>query len=513
MLALSDGHRQSRKWLQAQLWSESEGPQGASSLRQELARLKRILGTAIQSDKIDIWLEGNRFEFDHLSGLAQPPHEDLLQGLDIADDAFDDWLREQRQYFANRPEATADFAPPTRPPQPGLLLAPAANPVQATHCTVVFDRQDKGNPVASVASLILSERLHQKLDQYGIFRCLGVDEAPAIGSNGPITPSENTVVVRIVSIAQSDDIYLGVQMDSGVLGRRFWLKSAVVPADITRIHVAPEIGRMVGQVVENLLDGLAFGGLPVGSTAEALILANEAKKLTFRLDRESLSKADQYLTRAYELEPRGEFLAWRGFLRNTAFFQHRNDDIFADPVSSEELSLEALRQAPENGIVQAFSSQLDYVNQGSTVEPMIKAQRAVEIDPSDPLARALLSNSLTFNGHLTEGYAVAQQAIDLAKGGAYEFYFHHFAAMAATALRNYDTALRHARSSVAFVPEFVSPRRYEVVLAHQLGDQSGVDIAVSAMRRVEPDFRVKTMLEPSYPVNTLRRLPIIEAIQ
>ena len=143
---------------------------------------------------------------------------------------------------------------------------------------------------------------------------------------------------------------------------------------------------------------------------------------------------------------------------------------------------------------------------------MLRAERAVELDRSDPLARALLSNALTVNGHLEDAYKVALQSISLAAGSRYEFYFHHFACMAATAAGDYEVALRHARASVSRVPEFVSPRRYEIVLAHKLGDQLGVERAVNAMRNTEPEFDIKMMLDPSYPVNTLRRLPIIETI-
>ncbi len=62
------------------------------------------------------------------------------------------------------------------------------------------------------------------------------------------------------------------------------------------------------------------------------------------------------------------------------------------------------------------------------------------------------------------------------------------------------------------MPNFVSPRRYEVALATSLGDQRGVDRAVEAMRRTEKNFTVTDLLDPTYPVNTLRRLPIIDAL-
>ena len=514
VLALSDGHRQSRKWLQSLLWSESDDSQGAGSLRQELARLKRLLGSAIQSDRIDIWLDAEQFDFDHLGPMPTPANAELLQGIDIEDEAFEDWLRAQRQFFSNwnvaeAPPAANDAMDPEQATQ---LQTIGRQPHHGTQrCTVIFDCDAKGSVQANVAAMFFSELLYRKLEQYEVFTCVGHEAATDTLPN--VQPAQASAVVRIAAFADGGEVCLGVQVDSGQYGSRLGVQSVLLPHGISRLQDAPEIGRMVQNTVETLLDNVKDESLPTGAATEAMLLANEARKLTFKLDRDSLAKADILLARAYALEPRGEHIGWRGFLRNTAFFQHRTSDIFEDRYASDELSLEALHQAPDNALVQAFSSQLDYVNQGNLVEPMIKAQRAVELDRSDPLARALLSNSLTVNGHLAEGYDVALQSVSLAAGSRYEFYFHHFACMAATAAGDYEAALAHARISVAHVPHFVSPRRYEVALALRLGDRPGVDRAVEAMRRSEPDFDIKSMLDPAYPVNTLRRLPIIEAIQ
>lgn len=512
ILALSDGHRQSRRWLQAQLWSESDEAKGASSLRQELARLKRLLGNAIQSDRFDIWLDEEKFEFDHLDGKTRSNGMDLLQGIDIADEAFEDWLREQRQYYSNCGVVSDDTSSKLNiEHEVGQLYRQPGHLGQK--CTVIFDCDAKGSLEANVAAMFFSEQLYRKLDQYEMFTCIGHDT----GSEGymPLRSEAGAfaVVIRIAAFANRDEVCLGVQVDSRKQGPRLGYESVVLPHSLSRLQESPEIGRLVQSTVDTVLDRMKFENLPTGGAAEAMLLANEARKRTFALDKKSLIRADLLLTRAYEIEPRGQYIGWRAFLRNTAFFQHRTSDIFEERYGSDELSLEALHQSPNDAIVQAFSSQLEYVNQGNLVEPLMRAERAVEIDRSDPLARALLSNALTVNGHLEDAYHIALQSVSLAAGSRYEFYFHHFACMAATAARKYELALRHARRSVSFVPDFVSPRRYEVALAMHLGDGDGVEKAVTAMRNVEPGFDSGMLLDPSYPVNTLRRLPIIEAIQ
>ena len=510
VLALSDGHRQSRKWLQTLLWSASDDAQGAGSLRQELARLKRILGSGIKSDRLDIWLDAKQFTFDHLETSRIPANLELLQGIDIQDEAFEDWLRDHRQYYS-RQENTPDVPVAL---EPMAAQAFASAPVQRQpqkRCTVVFDCDVKGSLEANVAAMFFSEQLYRKLEQYDVFTLIAHGTSADISAK-PTEAEAYAVVIRIAAFANRDEVCLGVQVDSHQHGPRLGYQSVVLPLSMSRLQVSPDIGRLVQATTETLLERMKSEELASGPTAEAILLAHEARNNIFALDRDSLIKADLLLARAYELEPRGQFIGWRAFLRNTAFFQHRTSDIFHESFTSEYLSLEALHQSPDDPLVQAFASQLDYVNQGRVVEPMLRAERAVELDRSDPLARALLSNALTVNGHLEDAYKVALQSISLATGSRYEFYFHHFACMAATAAGDYEVALRHARASVSRVPEFVSPRRYEIVLAHKLGDQPGVERAIDAMRNTEPEFDIKMMLDPSYPVNTLRRLPIIEAI-
>lgn len=495
VLALSDGHRQSRKWLQSLLWSESDEDRGAGSLRQELSRLKKLLGDAIGSDGIDIWLDPARFDFDHMAENTATAHEDLLQGMDLGDDAFEEWLRTQRQAHAARRVAIT----------PGSRAHGGRG-----RCTVLFECDARGSLDAQAAAMFFSEQLFRRLTHHDVFTCIGHDSQGSDGHAGAVDRA--TVVVRISAIADQGEVCLGVRIDGGHLGPRLGDQTILLPHGMARLRESTQIGRLVQATADTLLEGLERGILPRGAAAEAAVLAHQAQKLTFRLDRASLNEADQLLSRAYALHPRGLYLGWRAFLRNTAFFQHRTSDIFDDGTGAEEFSLEAMRQAPEDALVQAFSAQLDYVNQGNLVAPLLKAQRAVEIDRSDPLARALLSNALTVNGRLSEGYEVALQSISLAAGSRYEFYFHHFACMAATAAKSYESAIGHARASVSYMPDFVSPRRYEVALARHLGDRRGLKRAVQAMRRMEPDFSVETLLDPTYPVNTLRRLPIIEAI-
>lgn len=507
ILALSKGHRQSRKWLQAMLWSERDELQASNSLRQELARLKAVLGTAVQSDRFDIWLDENRFHFDHLEETGRGKGEELLQGFDAHDEAFEDWLREQRQHY----DETPSYAAPPLQQKVHVETAKRSSSHRQT-CTVIFDCSAKGNVEAHAAIMFFSELLHRKLDQYDFFICIGHENTGEAASSRLRTVDGTAVIVRVSAFANLREVCLGVQVDSSAFGPRLSYESVVLPSSFSQMRDATDIGRLVQITSDTLLDRVRYEKLPSGGKAEAILLAREACKNTFALTKESLAKADLLLTRAYELHPLGEYLAWRAFLRNTAFFQHRTTNIFNESISADALSIAALHEAPQNSLVQAFAAQVDYVNQGNVLEPLVRAEMAVNADKSDPMARALLSNALTVNGRIEEGLQVALQSVSLAAKGPYEFYFHHFACMAASALGEHEVGLQHARRSLSLQPHFVSPRRYQIVLTMQLGEAVETEEAICAMIAMESDFTVKTLLQPDYPVNTLRRLPLFEAV-
>jgi len=119
MLILSPRATRTRVWLRDKLWSDRGEEQGAASLRQALLDARRALsqlGTeVILADKKSISLDLSKIEIDTdgfllpacESGLSQEAferalEEDLLEGMDIRDPEFEDWLTLERQVWQRR---------------------------------------------------------------------------------------------------------------------------------------------------------------------------------------------------------------------------------------------------------------------------------------------------------------------------------------------------------------------------------------------------------------------------
>ena len=122
LLALTPGMRQGRAWVQDKLWSDRGTEQGQGSLRQALSELRKTLG----EDRDALVARDGWIGFDPevvAVNLDPPPGAalsgglpDLASGLDVPDPEFEDWLRDQRLAFEDRPLPTPPAAPASAPP-------------------------------------------------------------------------------------------------------------------------------------------------------------------------------------------------------------------------------------------------------------------------------------------------------------------------------------------------------------------------------------------------------------
>lgn len=99
MLALARNHRQTRTWLQDKLWGDRGPAQAAASLRQSLTTLRSRLNVdaeVLAADRTWIWLDQRHIDFDHMMPGARG---EVLAGLDLREEGFNDWLRQVRGEF------------------------------------------------------------------------------------------------------------------------------------------------------------------------------------------------------------------------------------------------------------------------------------------------------------------------------------------------------------------------------------------------------------------------------
>lgn len=103
LVLLSKNTVRSRVWLQDKLWSGSSPAQGGASLRKELSKLKKHF-KSFGIDFLDIGRETvsislDLVEVDLFEEHVFPERDELLEGLDVGDPEFEDWLTLERQAY------------------------------------------------------------------------------------------------------------------------------------------------------------------------------------------------------------------------------------------------------------------------------------------------------------------------------------------------------------------------------------------------------------------------------
>ena len=157
MVALSEHGERTRSWIQSKLWSDRPQEQGSASLRQELSRLRRLLGTqhvvteadrvALRNVRVDVLEIVNAGSGAHGFVAAEVP--DLLEGLEIRDEAFEDWLRLERFHWRERIENAMTRA---RPPGPQAAAPAAASDSGAARGELAESSDQRSPPRAAASS-------------------------------------------------------------------------------------------------------------------------------------------------------------------------------------------------------------------------------------------------------------------------------------------------------------------------------------------------------------------------
>lgn len=126
MVAVADRGQRARSWLCARLWSDRSQEQALGSLRQSLSDLRRALGAdwrrylridgfnvAVNLDTV--WVDALALREEGAFGI-EPEAGEFLEGIDVRDDEFEDWLTLERSYWQRlrerQPAPVAGQVPP-----------------------------------------------------------------------------------------------------------------------------------------------------------------------------------------------------------------------------------------------------------------------------------------------------------------------------------------------------------------------------------------------------------------
>lgn len=516
LLALSPEKRRTRNWVQDRLWGSRGKEQAAGSLRQSLTEIRKALDhdrDCLMADHSSVWLDSTRLrvDLDDLPARLAPSarQADLLEGLTLSHEDFTNWLGEQRRAYEAR------FAPaPELPPllMPVTLSASLRKETAYAGNVIVLSRSsnDALPQVDEIADELL-DNISKTVTELGLAQIIDhrndrADQplAPARQGDTPVLLLRSHVLgtrqdarCRLTLISQPDNelIWSG-QFSTTAAGRG-------PMEDIRLIRQANEAACIS-------LERLAREQQPDHAPSRAAALCNAGVHLLFKLGGENFARADELFAAAYDLHPRGLYLAWRSYLRTFLLAEQAG----SCRKSLDEEAFALLRRAfelePNNSYVIALGAHVHSMIRRSYMSAYELAERSIDINPANPIGWALLGISKCYLGNSEEGFQNTLAARSISGYAPYRYQIDALSCIAGTMAGRLDQAIHLGESSHFLAPDFAAPMRYLAALYSHKGEHDrALDIS-EMLRRVEPDFSFRKMKDREYPAAGLRRTGILE---
>ncbi len=534
MLALSARGTRSRVWLRDKLWSDRSEDQAAASLRQALFDIHRSLGPArglLVADKNTVWLDMDRVLLDTEAALrtewpADRINDQLLEGMDIRDVEFEDWLTLERQNWYRRIDEgrIQDVFEPRQQPNRDISNQSSLLPVTGRSDT-------PGGKVSAAATDGSSNRPPPSDDlQWAVALqppiVVGAGEGGRIGAQ----QFQNLLVKAIsdgLGIAVTDlsftppedeqDRHIGLPL---CLQLRLTFESDMVLFELSIKHLLNNrlLWRSSQTIGRSQLERADFG-IAVALIAQAVDQlenfheANRADErlmrdgllmksvhAIFRLSRGDLELAEKRLQAQVEYQPQSSAFAWLSFIRTFRVGQ-RFSPLDAHVIEEAQAhARKALEIDPHNSVSLAL---VGHVHSFLFREYDYAAglfEKSIRLNPALPLGWDLYAMLHCYAGQPDKAAAMARWVQELGVYSPHRYYFDTTKCISAGLAGDHLAAISAGEDALRARPNFNSLLRYLVSSHAHAGNLEAARSYMDRLDAVEGGFSIRALQASGYPL-------------
>lgn len=496
LLAVAPGQERTRRWLEATLWSDRQAKEAGQSLRTALSALRRTLAlgdSPIRASRTTIWLEPGLVEVDRNLSDAVLGDVEILEGLDIRDEAFNDWLTVFRANMHN-----------DRRTKSGQASTDLKLELEEARTSLVIGR------IASGSTRYEAFVARQVLDL--IDRNLSDTINANVTELVPVAEDrQGAVILRSSVLEHAGKTRVTLRLEDPSSGKRLWHSAATTTSDLAEIERDPDILRMAFGTSSTVIEQMRRTSErlpPAQAGAEATLSRAVCEMYSF--DASRLSTAEAMLKAAASDLPRPLLRAWEAMLMQ---IQHAETEPAARSVLSQRAlaaAEEAVEEAPGNALILSIAG---IVRQFLGEPPEIGfalGERAVFENPGNALGYVVLGIAFLRSGKVCESAKMIDRAEYLASHSVFLHWIEMIRCLVAISMEDYETAIRKGERASSRTQSFRSPLRHLYALHLLRGDRENARRVLARLHRVEPGFSMDLVRrDPGYPVPTIRSSPLI----
>lgn len=486
LLATSKNFKRSRVWLQDKLWSDRPREQGSASMRQAVSEIRRHFkhyDYALNFDRKNLALNPECFELDSPNASGN----DFLEGMDIRDPEFEEWLCLMRSQFHDEPS-------PQKEP-----ISPVPAKVVENASSIVCCPDHSGSPMEAIFADVFVGTLAKSLqEQLGLGTTLGSKYI------------DDQINLEAKAVFNDGHFFLQSTCFKGSDRRVLWSGSRTLEARGAPPVEHDDVLQLANEAVDSIGELLNIQ-LWTNERNPAALIKKAIAKL-FTMNPSVQSEAATLLDLAHEFQPRGTTLAWKLFLRIVQMLEMH--DICRATVREEIKYLEqkAIELEPMNSFVCSIVAYSKFVISGKPTIGYDLARRSVAINPANPFGWQSLSTAEIYLGRFETAHENMARARYLGSRSPYKYWWDMAYGLTSITIGKHQEALKVALSAHLHNPEFRPPIRYLIALFVRAGKYDAAFAQVEALRALEPDFEVsKLPSDKDYPAVVLQKCGLISA--
>ncbi len=487
LLATASEGKRTRAWLQDMLWGRVGPEHGRASLRQALKTLRTVFGDRFDA-QFEVTNDAIRLKRDRAQIVGTAEDGEFLEGIDVREDRFEEWLRTQRQAPEAAPAVLSERLTPLRSRiRPSVAVIPfavvspderhaAMGDAAAQEITRALSRSQMLHVISHLSCRMLNPRsvrlqdLRSALDvDYFIWGSLRFD----------------TLSLRLdvdFIEAGSGQVRWTRRFDAALEG--FFRGDDALAWDISR-----EIGDTILRASVELAATRPMPDLETHTLLMAGVSMMHHQSLA------SFSRAREHIEEVLRRAPGHSVVhAWLAKWYILSCHQGWSVDRARDTETAAAHSRQALDLNPDC----SFSLVIDGFVKTNLMKRLEEAgaryDQALSVDPNNALAWLLKGTLHAFVDEGAEAVACTARARALSPLDPYGYFFDSLSATACAANGDYAQALELSERSLRANRRHSSTLRVKTAALQMLGRGDEARQTAEELLRIEPGFTIQGYL-------------------
>lgn len=486
LLASAPDMRRNRAWLIDKLWSDSDPVRGRANLRQLLHAVKQTFGAEFQ-DLFEVATDTIGLRPGCVELRGNPEDGELLEGFDLAQEGFEDWLRDQRQSVAGRAALFAQSVPqPTQTVLPRIVVWPFGEIAQAA-------RSGIGDALAhEITSGFARSQLIDAISHFSA-------RAVADGHGAPMSSADSLKADYAVTgqcRQINDSLTVSVTLYDLTAQRAIWSDTHKIGFRGFLAGDDTLVGHVVGQSLRLIMSRSVAASVAIPlPRLQAHSLMMSGVSLMHAFEYPYFRRAEAQLREvARRCRGHSEPLAWLAQWHLLRVFQKWSPDPEEDRRQARAAIAAALDLNPVCPLSLAIDGNIHTILYGDFESAARRFSAAQAINPSSAMINHLASVLATFRGEGTEAVRLTERAYALSPRDPRQPFFQTLSAGSYVVGGRYGQAVEMAEASLRRNPNHLSAHRCRVIGLQLGGREVEARTAAAELLLVDPGLTVSNYL-------------------